>query len=142
MHNPGRIISRTHLIELAARMAPSRACISAIQEGRISVLGGFKTIPPFGLPGWICRVLSRHGRTWLIAVMVDEVHHTYVVKRIDAVPWTEWAGRTDRSTWNAYDGDDPKRSRSRMWLARMVGVQDRVEDGRGGLVPPRRLEGQ
>jgi hypothetical protein len=106
--NPGRLLSRTALLDEAIRLSPTRGCRRAIEEGRAEVLGGFAAIPPYGLPGWILRVRSRHGRTWLLAVLVDEVKHVYTARLVDEVPWSEWVGRKGRKRWNAYDGDVPE----------------------------------
>lgn len=105
--NPGRIITRSGLVEKLHGLCPSRACQKAMQAGRIAVIGGFSNIPPFGLPGWICCVRSVHGRTWLLALCVDEIEHRYLCRRPDKIPWDLWVGRANGDTWNAYDGDEP-----------------------------------
>jgi len=134
--NPGRILSRTALLEEAIRLSPTRGCRRAIQDDRADVLGGFRTIPPFGLPGWILRVRSRHGRTWLLAVMVDEVKHVYTASFVDEVPWLEWVGRTDRKGWSPYDGDHPKeayaayrQAKKERLLSRLLPPQQREAEG-------------
>ena len=93
-----------------------------MQEGRTVVFGGFRTIPPFGLPGWICQVRSRHGRIWLLALMVDEISHSYKCNRIEEIPWEHWVGNPDhKGEWNGYCGDDP-RSNGDLWRARVAGL--------------------
>lgn len=71
------------------------------------VLGGFTRIQPFDRPGWIIRVLSRHGRTWIISVEVNEVRHSLCCRELDEVPWADWIGHTNRPRGNVYDGDHP-----------------------------------
>jgi hypothetical protein len=119
--NNTRFLSRTALLDEAIRLSPTRGCRRAIEDGRVTVLGGFRTIPPYGLPGWVFRVRSRHGRTWLLAILVDEVKHVYMGRLADEVPWIEWVGRKGRKGWNAYDGDVPEeadRERAKRVLVR------------------------
>lgn len=105
--NPGRMTTRTGLIEMLYPLVPSRACQKAIEAGRIRVIGGFRDIPPFSLPGWICCVRSVHGRTWLLALCVDEISHKYLCHLPDEIPWSMWVGKANGDDWNAYNGDDP-----------------------------------
>lgn len=129
--NNTRFLSRTLLVEEALRLSPTRGCRRAIEEGRAEVLGGFKVIPPFGQPGFILRVRSRHGRTWLLAILVDEVKHVYTARLADEVPWLEWVGRTDRKGWSPYDGDHPKeaaRERAKRALLARMSVLHRGHD--------------
>lgn len=116
MNNPGKIHTRTGMIELVRTAAPSRSCERAITEGRVTVLGGFSSIQPRNLPGWVCQIRSRHGRIWHLAVYADDVHHTFSVREIDTVPWIYWVGDTHvTKQWNPYAGDTPedaKRERS------------------------------
>ncbi len=106
--NPGRIITRTDLVMAVRALSPSKACMHAIDEGRVCVLGGFSVIPPFDLSGWICSVRSRHGRTWHLALLVDEVKHKYILQQIEEIPWRFWKGRVQHDEpWSPYNGDDP-----------------------------------
>lgn len=95
--------SRSDLTALVAQHAPSKACARAIFENRATVLGGFN--PAGGLPCFIVRVTSKHERTWLIAVDVDEPHHRYKIRYIDDVPWESWDGRFNGK--RLIDGDKP-----------------------------------
>lgn len=87
-----RIHSRTGLIETARALVSESAICRALQEGSVENVGGFHHLPPSGLPGWILRVRSKHGRTWFLAVMMDDIKHRYVCKRLTKIPWLEWAG--------------------------------------------------
>lgn len=120
MSTPGRITTRTSLIEAIYRLCPSRACQRAIRAGNVEVLGGFDTIPPFGLPGWVCSVRSRHGRTWLLSLLADDVRHTYECKLLDKVPWDQWSGRKDAEKGSPYHGDKPKEAARLREKARLV----------------------
>lgn len=117
MSNPGRVTTRSALIDAVYQRAPSRACQRAIRDGhgRVEVLGGFSEIPPYREAGWLCRVTSRHGRVWLMAMLADEVNHRYRVVQVDEVPYQKWAGRTDRKAWNPYDGDQPRNMETLKW---------------------------
>jgi hypothetical protein len=130
MHlSPGQIRTKADLLRIALAIAPSRACARAIQGGEAEVLGGFSSIPPYDLPGWIVRVTSRHGRTWILCMLADETQHRVVGREADEVPWENWVGHANRS-WSPYDGDRPHD-----WAvehlgaiglgARRVGVRDR-----------------
>jgi hypothetical protein len=97
------IRSRTDLLALVAQHAPSKACARAISENRAHVLGGFT--PVEGLPCFIVRVTSKHERTWIIAVDVDEPHHRYRFRFIDEIPWNNWDGTSGGE--RLIDGDLP-----------------------------------
>lgn len=110
MNNPGRINSRTSLLDVAYDLRPSNALGRSIREGRVTVLGGFTAIAPHNLPGFICYVRSRFGRTWFQAILVDEIHHGYKSVLIEDIPWFEWAGRWigGKEAWSVYNGDIPQ----------------------------------
>jgi hypothetical protein len=97
--------TRSDLIALVARHAPSKACARAISEGRATVLGGFAA--PKHLPCFIVRVTSKHDREWLIAVDVDEAAYRFRVRSVEAVPWQHWDGRSDGKR-PLIDGDRPR----------------------------------
>ena len=102
---PWHIQSRSQFIEEAYNLCPSRAAQRAIREGRIILLGGFSDIPPFGRPGFICRVLSRHGRTWYLA-LIAELDRSFRGAFITDVPWKNRVGKTVRiERWTLNDGD-------------------------------------
>lgn len=95
--------SRADLIALAAQAAPSKACVRAISEDRATSLGGFT--PAGGLPCFVVQVRSKHGRQWFITIEVDEAAHRYLVRTLDAVPWSAWDGRIGGK--RLIDGDVP-----------------------------------
>lgn len=101
---PRPIHSRSDLIAVARTHAPTRACRRAIDEDRAEVLGGFT--PAEGLPRWIVRVVSRHGRTWHIAILADENSHRFRFEYPEQVGWRDWSGQTGRNH-PVYDGDNP-----------------------------------
>jgi hypothetical protein len=100
------IRTRGELIALVARYAPSAACVTAINEDRAIVLGGFA--PAKGFPCYIVRITSARGRVWHIAVDCDEEGRKYTTRTIAEIPWADWQGRrTGRRP--LIDGDDPER---------------------------------
>lgn len=101
--NPGKLTSRAALVEMFYRLCPSRACQRAIKDGNVCVLGGFSTIQPFGLPGWVCCIRSRHGRTWLLGLLADEIGHKFLCRVLDEVDRTKYLGK--RGERGIYDGD-------------------------------------
>lgn len=103
---PGRINTRTALVEEIYGRLTSASCKQSLREGRVRVFGGFSSIPPSGLPGWICQIRSRHGRTWLLALLVDENSHSYKLARLGSIPWKNWVGKKDGK--GVYDGDNPQ----------------------------------
>ena len=103
---PWHITSRSQFVEQAHALCPTRAAQRAIRAGRITLLGGFYDIPPFGKPGFICHVHSRHGRTWFLA-LVRQTDRSFRGVYIEDIPWehqVESKVETDRWTLN---GGDP-----------------------------------
>lgn len=106
---PWHIQSRSQFVEQAHALCPTRAAQRAIREGRITLLGGFYDIPPFGKPGFICHVTSRHGRTWILA-LVRQLDRSFRGVYIENIPWenqVEFPFQTERWTLN---GGDPMSS--------------------------------
>lgn len=99
--------TRTDLLALIRRHAPSRACARSIGDGRVIVLGGFT--PPGGFPRWIVHVQSPHGRDWYAHVICDESRYQYRVQWSyeDDVPWAHWDGQSD-GRHPLRDGDTPE----------------------------------
>jgi hypothetical protein len=100
---------RSGLIEIAARLAPTPACRRAFVTGRVEVLGGFDTIPPGTLAGWILAVTTKRGALWHVAVIADVHRHTYWARLQADVPWQLWLGSemVDSDTYSIYAGDHP-----------------------------------
>ncbi len=107
--NPQRFQTRTDLLEYVREHAPLNGVRRAIDDGRVMVCGGFASCPPHTSPGFIVEVTSKHGRTWPVAVLVDQIHHRYSVVILDEVPWQEWEGKVNRGH-PVYDGDHPEES--------------------------------
>ena len=101
---PWHIQSRSQFVEQAHALCPTRAAQRAIREGRVTLLGGFADIPPFGRPGFICRVTSRHGRTWLLA-LIEQRDRSFRGVFIESIPWTSWVGTTRTEKWTLNGGD-------------------------------------
>lgn len=116
--NPQRLQTRTDLIEYILEHAPLNGVRRAIDEGQVRVCGGFASCPPHTSPGFVVEVTSKHGRTWPVAVLVDQIKHRYRVVVLDEVPWKEWEGRLDRDH-PVYDGDDPIQFYKQRLIARL-----------------------
>jgi len=107
--NPQRLQTRTQLLEYIKDHAPSSAVRRAVDEGQVNVLGAFASLYPHTSPGFIVEVTSRHGRTWPVGVVVEQVYHSYRVVILDQIPWSHWDGSPDRGH-PVIDGDNPLRS--------------------------------
>lgn len=101
---PRPIHRRADLLALVRDYVPSRACGRAMDEDRAIVHGGFE--PPVGLPYWLVKVTSRHGRVWYIAVVCDEPRNRFSITYPDRVEWQHWAGSINGK--GIKDGDDPR----------------------------------
>lgn len=101
-----RVRDRSELLLLAMDMAPSRACNRAMRAGHVEFLGGFTQLPPYSNAGWLCRVRSKHGRIWLLAILVDEIKHTLESRLLEEIPWKYWAG-DGHAERTLYGGDNP-----------------------------------
>lgn len=97
---------REDIIAIAQRHAPTNAC-AQVMGGMIGVtlLGSFTAVE--GLPGWIVQVVSPHKRTWLIAVLIDEVDRKQTIRYLSSVPWGTWGGDS-AGTNDLRDGDVPR----------------------------------
>ena len=101
--------TRTDIIQYARAHINSRACEQAFGH-EVELLGGFDPVVPSKFPGWIMRVVSRFGRTWHIAVTIDDhAPPRYRVWFVDEVPWATWRGKIRTPPSPIYDGDHPKR---------------------------------
>lgn len=103
-----RIRTRSELLWYVAEHAPSGACRRAVVEGEVVVLGGFTPIQPWGEPGWIVKVVSVHGKMWLVAVTIHVRNHHYRVGVIEKIPWDKWLGfRGFTFVYDLIQGDIP-----------------------------------
>lgn len=102
---PWHIQSRSHFVEAAYNLCPTRAAQRAIRENRITLLGGFYDIPPFGKPGFICHVTSRYGRTWFLA-LIEQLDRSFRGVFIENIPWEyQVYTRTTVERWTLNGGD-------------------------------------
>ncbi len=101
-----RFRTRTELIEYILEHAPMSVIKRAIDLGTTRVCGGFSVLPPHTAPGWVVEVTSHHGKTWSVAVKVNQFTHSYSVVVLDYTPWKFWDGDPDRGH-PVYDGDYP-----------------------------------
>ena len=104
---PWHIQNRSQFTEEVYKLCPTRAAQRAIREGRITMLGGFSDIPPFGRPGFICCVTSRHGRTWYLA-LISQLDRSFRGVFVENVPWKNRVGETTKvQRWTMNGGDAP-----------------------------------
>lgn len=106
---PWHMQSRSQFVEQVHALCPTRAAQRAIREDRITLLGGFYDIPPFGRPGFICHVTSIHGRTWLLA-LVMQTDRSFRGVFIENIPWEHQVEYKTGNNWWTLDGGDPSSS--------------------------------
>lgn len=102
--------SRSDLIAVVARASEVPAIRRACVTGQVEVLGGFDTIPPGTLAGWILSVTAKHGTHWYVAVLADTYRHRYIVRTQPYAPWRLWIGERamdDETGYSIYSGDHP-----------------------------------
>lgn len=92
------INSKDSLLKYIEDYCPRKAIVRALlQDGSAELLGGFSPIPPTDRSGWIVRVRSRFGKTWLVVVIPIRKRIDYEIRIIKEVPWANWVG-----TWGPY----------------------------------------
>lgn len=96
------IRTRRDLIAAVESAVKLRTQRYAFVEGRVEVLGGFSELPPGPGPGWIVRLTSKYGRTWLLALI--PMIRRPIMLHLSEVPWEHWVGPTGNPL---YDGDNP-----------------------------------
>ncbi len=110
---------RNDLFKILEEHSPSPAISTALDTGRIELLGGFEKVPPSDNPAWIVVITSRRGTVWNIVLTLHEQPprvSTWIVQRI---PWEHWVGKTDRDP-GIYEGDKPIEYEKRRAHARKV----------------------
>ena len=102
-----RLRDRSDLIDLVAH-APCccptarRACVT----GKVEVLGGFSELIG-DRAGWLVRVIAKHGTTFLVAIIPNEVTHLYDAMLYLHIPWERWIGHQGQEEYSIYNGDRP-----------------------------------
>ena len=84
--------SKNNIIDWLIQNCPRKAVVRALIDGDVEFLGGFRSIPPSILPGWILRVTSIYGKKWNIVVLANDVKHCYEIRIIKSIPWKNWIG--------------------------------------------------
>jgi len=92
--------SRSDLIAIVARKAPSPQVKRACVYGRVECLGAFDEDW-----GWLIRVATKRGHTTLISVKPGRPE--YHVGIAPWVPWELWIGSTTDTVWTFRSGDHP-----------------------------------
>jgi hypothetical protein len=104
------IRTREELIDFAARRAPSAACATALKDMEGALVLGAHDPAVAGLPGWIIKVTSQHGRVWILAVGMDADNQEYVCRQVDEIPDTYTGCVTGRP--GIMNGDDTEYRRA------------------------------
>jgi hypothetical protein len=101
---------RSALIQIVERQAPVPAVARACLSGEVEVLGGFDTIPPGTLAGWIVTFTAAHGTVFHVALIADIHKHEYRARLIETVPWQLWIGGqvAEEDEYSIYAGDHPE----------------------------------
>ncbi|KKM22335.1 hypothetical protein LCGC14_1626320 [marine sediment metagenome] len=103
---PFPLRNRYDLIQALIPYAPTSACKRAMEEGRVSVLGGFQA--PEYLPYIVIEITGIRSRSnWLIALVIDEPKYEFSVIYPMHILWEQWVGKADRYN-PILDGDEPQ----------------------------------
>lgn len=100
------IHTRNQLIEWIEHNVCDRVLISAVCDGTVEVLGGFKPLPTSVNAGWLVKVVTKNRNIHLIAVAEDckRLGRWYWF-RAPYVEWVNWIG--DTTTDPLFTGDKP-----------------------------------
>lgn len=83
--------TRDDLLALVKAYAPTKACASAIEDGRAIVVGGFRDENVF--PGYVVQVRSRHNRVWTVHLPISESTMMILTPRWRwTIDWKDWDG--------------------------------------------------
>lgn len=97
---------RSELISLVAKKTVVPAVRRACTLGAVEVYGCFSAVTPSGKPGWILKVTTQHGGSYLVAVVPDEIRHDVNVLVLSKVPWQTWVGHANPDP--LMSGDHPE----------------------------------
>ena len=95
--------NKTDLITWLEDHAPTRGSERALRSGgEVTLLGSFRPLPGSNSPGFIVTVLSRAGKTYYIAITLDNFRkpRAYLIDYID---WKTYCGGD--SEHKLYRGD-------------------------------------
>ena len=101
---------RSDLVFLIARDTKSPAIRRACCTGTVEFYGAFQEIPSAGVPGWVFRIITKHGEEHLVGVVLNITHHRLVLRTLDKVPWRTWIGSAlpEKAEFYLDNGDHPK----------------------------------
>jgi hypothetical protein len=97
----------TDMIRWLRKQPLRRAVLRALDQGTVELLGGFRRIPPGSSPGFILKVVSKHGTIYTVAIKPRNRSEWYAYCMIEPIPWTDWDGREGRTPPTLYEGDYP-----------------------------------
>jgi hypothetical protein len=84
---PEHFRSRTDMIEWLIANCPRPAIVRALEMGKVEFLGGFNSIPPSNLPGWIFKTKTKN-----VCILANDREHKYEIRIVKRIPWEDWAG--------------------------------------------------
>lgn len=89
--------TKSDLIRELRPFCPTRVCERAMDEGRVTVIGGFT--PPNDFSQWVIRIESRYGQIWYLSLCCDTNTNRYKIRLYmeDEVPWKYWDGENCNS---------------------------------------------
>jgi len=105
------IHTRDDLISFIEDSINRRGMLRAFTNGDVEVLGGFKSIPPRNLPGWIVEARHTVGYAkYHVAVTVETGGIHRIWNLVTGVPWDQWIGDNEAYQNNQLmTGDHPDR---------------------------------
>lgn len=96
--------TRDNLLSVLQGRGRVTACNRAIEQGRVTVFGGFNPSKTFSEWRWTVEVRSRYGRVWILAIVPRQTGYDVVSQ--ERVVWEDWAGDGGGEP-GIVNGDDP-----------------------------------
>jgi len=87
---PEHFRTRNDMINWLVANCPRKAIVHALDKGKVEFLGGFTSIPPSNLPGWIFKVTSKQVQN--VCILANDKDHKYEIRIIKRIPWKNWDG--------------------------------------------------
>ena len=84
---PEHFRSKNDMLEWLIANCPRPAIVRTLKADKVEFLGGFKSIPPSNLPGWIFKVKEKN-----VVILANDAKQKYEIRIAKHVPWKSWAG--------------------------------------------------
>jgi hypothetical protein len=122
--------TRDDLLSFIEDRVNRRGMVRALTNGDVEVLGGFSSIPPRNLPGWIVKA-DTGLRAYHLAVTVEQGGVHRVWNLVGGVPWESWVGDNEAFKNNRLTtGDHPDLYIERRNDARTTSEKGKEESAR------------